>query len=146
MADSGVTFIEVLISIVLLGTATVGILTALRTAVIGTAIERDHARAHEWLQSASEILVNDVAYSDCDTNSATAIKDAYQASLRGNVSIVPNQWGAPQISVVGPVTFGQSSGLYASTCASDIDRQLVKLEVTNTDGRIVEQVEVVVVP
>jgi hypothetical protein len=144
--DSGSTFIEVLVSIVLLGTVVVATLAALRTTVIGTAIERDHARAHEWLQSASEILINDITYVDCDTNSATEIKDAYQSALRSTPSIIPNEWNAPQITVLSPVTFGQPSGLYSATCAGDVDRQLVTLEVTDTDGDIVEQVDVVVVP
>lgn len=141
----GFSFIEVLVSVVLLGTAVVATMVALRTTVIATATERDHARAHEWLQSASEILVNDVPYEDCDAQAAAAIGAAYQAALRAVPSIVPQDWNISQISVGAP-TFALPSALYGAACAADIDRQLVTIEVTDTEGAIVESVDVVVVP
>lgn len=144
--DRGVTFIELLVSIVLLGTAVVATLAAAQAAIIGSTTERDHARAHEWLQSASEILVNDVAFIECESSSPAAIQTAYQAALRSNGSIVPADWGSGQLTISAPVRFAQANGTYDSTCVADIDRQLVTIQVVDTDGKIVEIVEVVVVP
>lgn len=54
--DSGATLIEILVSIVLIGTAVVATLGALRISMVGGTIHRDHANAHAWLQSASDVL------------------------------------------------------------------------------------------
>ncbi len=139
-------FIEVLVAIVLLGTAVVGTLTALRATVIGTTIERDHARAHAWLQSASELLTNDVVWTDCNPATGASLQATYQVALRASTS-PPANWSAnPQLTVSQVVSFAGPSGAYGSTCVDSIDRQLVTIQVTNTAGQLIETVEVVKAP
>lgn len=144
-SDEGTSFIEVLIAVVLLGLMVVTTLAALRTTIIATAIERDHSKAHEWLQSASEILASeDIAWADCDTPLTGAqIATTYQGALQAATGVVPEDWFPSQISVVGDVRFAQPSGDYGAGCVAPIDRQLVTIRVTDTEGKIVEQVDVV---
>jgi type II secretory pathway pseudopilin PulG len=54
--DSGVTFIELLVAVILLGTSVVAVLTAVRATVTASSIDTDHARAFEWLQAASDAV------------------------------------------------------------------------------------------
>ena len=76
---------------------------------------------------------------------STDIQAIYQAALRANGSIVPLSWVSGQITVAQPIRFGQQDGSYGSTCVTQIERQLVLLEVTDPDGDIVESLHVVVV-
>src|SRR5262245_58399225 len=85
--DRGATFVEVLVAIVLLGTVIVGTLAALRASVIGTRLERDHAKAHQWLQSAVGV-VEDEPFGDCNTVSTdkVIIVDKYQDAIDADAS------------------------------------------------------------
>jgi hypothetical protein len=144
--DTGVSYIEVLVAIVLIGMTVLGTLTALRATILGSAVERDHARAHQWLQSASEVLTNDITWQDCETTTAAALQASYQSQLRGATDIVPPPWANSQVSVPIPVTFGQPDGTYGATCHPEIDRQMVRVQVVDTNHRIIETVDVVKVP
>lgn len=148
--DGGATFVEILVAIVLLGTGVLAVLAATRATTIASATERDHVKALEWLQSATEILLNDAPYESCSAypvaSAATDIQAVYQAALRADAAIVPLDWASGQISVAEPVQFGQQDGSYTSACVTQIERQLVVLEVTDPDGDIVETLQVVVVP
>jgi hypothetical protein len=54
--DRGVSYIEVLVSVVLLGTAVVAILAAVRATVIASRIDSEDAKAHAWAQAAADNL------------------------------------------------------------------------------------------
>lgn len=130
----------------LLGTAVVATLTAARVTIIGTTIQRDHSKAHEWLQSASEIVADpgSLGWLDCDLPlNGVQIRNSYQASLQGESTIAPEGWDTSRITIAEDVTFASPSGDYGSTCYPAIDRQLVTVEVSGPDGRIIEQVQVV---
>jgi len=135
---------------VLLGTVGVAVLTGLRTTILGSATERDHARAHQWLQSATEVLVNDVPWEDCNpadsAGSASSLQTSYQTQLQANSVIVPAQWQEFQIVIPKVVEFASESGAYGSTCLETEDRQRVTIEVRAPDYRIIETVEVVKIP
>src|SRR5687767_10386953 len=80
--DKGVSFIELLIAVVLLGTTIVALLTAVRATVIGTRIERDHSKAHQWLESAVGVI-EAYKFAVCDdTNPANGavVQAAYQGA------------------------------------------------------------------
>ncbi len=141
------TFIEVLVSVVLMGTGVIVVLTAIQATTIATTVERDHARSLEWLQSASEVLVNEAPWQPCSV-SAAAAKSAYENFLRQPrvPSIVPANWAPSQISIEGAVRYGSISGDYGTACAPAIERQLVTLRVQDLEGEIVESLDVVLVP
>lgn len=145
--DHGQSFVELLVAIVLLGTAVVGILAAVRATIIGSALERDHARAQQWLQAAGEVLVGDIAWKDCNsTNTGAVLKGLYQTALQGEVDIVPSSWLSSQVSIPVNVTFAQPDGSFSGTCHSQIDRQLIRIQVVGPDNKIIETVDVVKVP
>jgi hypothetical protein len=141
-----VSFVEMLVAIVLLGTAVVGTLAAVRATIIGSSLEQEHARAHQWLQSASEVLVNDVPWQDCETNTGAVLQGNYQSALRATPDIIPAAWINTQLSVPTVVTFGQPDGTYGAACHPEIDRQLVRIQVVDSDNVIIETVDVVKVP
>lgn len=143
--DDGLSMVEVLVAVVLLGTAVVAILGALRTSVKASALNRDHANAHAWLQTATDVLYG-APREDCGTIAASRepeVRAAYQDIVRTTVN--PEGWPAANIEVVGPVLFWDGTQAYGSVCYDDagINLQLVTLQVRAPDGRIVESVEVV---
>lgn len=149
------TFIEVLVSIVLLGTAVVATLTALRVTVIGSETERDHARAHQWLQSAVGAIA-EADYVPCDDPGtfATAQEhmiDDYLSAVRDE-TVPPPDWDPMQISVLSPIEVWDGNRYWTPAETSDPDDcfkddgyslQLITVEVRDTEGEIVESVQVV---
>src|SRR5262249_19757657 len=104
--DRGVTFVELLVAIVLLGVAIVGTLTALRATVIGTTTERDHARAHQWLQAAVA-AIQEADYVPCDDlgGYATAQQHMlhdYKADIDAGTTAPPG-WQDSQLTVIDPI-------------------------------------------
>jgi prepilin-type N-terminal cleavage/methylation domain-containing protein len=80
--DRGMSFIEVLVAVVLIGLAVVGMLTAVRATVIGTRVERDHSKAQQWLQSAVGVIeAQDFASCDPMVINGAAVEAAYQAAI-----------------------------------------------------------------
>lgn len=157
--DAGSTFIEVLVAIVLLGVLGVAVLTAARTSVIGTRIERDHSRAFQWLQSADGVLqgaprvscnfdpVADAPY----TSGEQKVRLEYEKLIRDQV-VNPPGWADSQITVVAPVLVWDGNRYWdpadpvAPKKCYDSDKfylQLVKLQVNSPDGVIIETNEVV---
>jgi hypothetical protein len=52
--DSGSTFVELLMAIVILGIGVVAVIVALQAATVASATDADHARAYAWLHNASD--------------------------------------------------------------------------------------------
>ena len=148
--DAGLSLVEILVSIVLLGTVGVALLVSLQATIIGSRIERDHAQAHEWLQSATEVLVNDISWADCDPldspGSSVALRASYQADLQALSTIIPQGWDPSRLEVSENVEFAGASGAYGTVCLATEDRQRITIQVKNPDGDIIEEVEVVKVP
>ena len=143
--DGGQSLVEVLIAIVLTGTLAVAGMITLRASIAGSALDRDHANAHAWLQSASDILYG-AARADCGTEAAPtadAVADAYNAIIRTTTN--PRGWDRMLIKVVRPVVFWDGEDEYQNTCYDDsgINLQLVTIQVSAPDGRIVESVQIV---
>jgi hypothetical protein len=143
--DSGQSFIELLVSIVLMGTVVVGILAAVRASVIGSRIERDHAMAHQWLQSASEV-VRDTPRLGCDAMTEPAIRASYESTIRTEAP-APAGWSNPNlIKIIAPIKFWDGSQYLAPpACFETQERylQLIQMQVSNPRGDIIETVEVV---
>lgn len=80
--DHGASLIELLVAIVLLGTVVGAVLTAASTTIIGSRIERDHAKAQQWLQAAIGVI-EAIDFQSCDPNDIDGAKaqDVYQNAL-----------------------------------------------------------------
>lgn len=143
--DRGSSLVEVLISIVLIGTTSVAGLVALRTSTISSATNRDHVNAHAWLQSASDVLYG-APRQDCGSPTApteAAVRAAYLDIVRGTSN--PQGWPAANIEIVAPVKFWDGQSTYQSTCYDDlgVNLQLIKIQVRAPSGKILESVEIV---
>ena len=153
--DEGTSLIEILIAIVLMGTAVGATMSALRVTVMASAVERDHARAHQWLQAASGAL-RETDYVPCDDvgpfgNAQAHMLSDYKDAVVNNTT-APTGWAASQIEVIGPIEVWDGNNYLRPAETSDADGcfkdkgfalQLISLQVRNPDGQIVESVQVV---
>ena len=145
--------IEILISIVLLGTVVAGSLAALQGTILAGTLHRDHSNAHAWLQSASDVLYaapKEYCNAGAPDKGEPAIRAAYNAvvdSVRN-----PEGWDDRQINVVGKVQFFNAANIdadadveyfFGAACDPSLSLQLIKIEVRAPSGRIIESVEIV---
>jgi hypothetical protein len=146
--DRGATFVELLVSIVLLGTAVVGTLAALRTTVIGTAVSRDQSKAQQWLQSAAGVIEGE-SFGDCTTPfDEAALRSYYQTAVDTNATAPFDFAPQNQLTVLDiDVWDGTSYVDFASqtTCYDDflLRQQLVTMQVTDPDGDVLEELQIV---
>lgn len=154
-SDLGASLIEVLIGIVLLGTVVTATLTGLATAITASALDRDHANAHAWLQTAADMLyARELDQCDPAADPATEIADTmaeYQSTIQQTDN--PEGWSAANIQVTGvewwSIDIDPSTGIgtesWGNVCDSgDTNLQRVSIRVRAEDGRIVEEVEVII--
>jgi len=143
--DSGASLIEILISIVLLGMSIAAMLGTLQVTIGASATERDHANAHAWLQTASDVLYR-LAREDCGTEGATAneaaIRSSYQNQIRALADKNPEGWPVDKITVLQPVLFWDGT-IYQNICYHETGLQLITIQVENMNDEIVETVQVV---
>lgn len=160
--DAGVTLIEIIIAIVLMGTVVVGTMTLLTTTIGATTTNRDHSNAHAWLQTASDMLyAREPMYCVGVDASNTALTPAqisaqrasmiasYQATVQSTEN--PEDWPDGNIQVTDllfwhygrdSATNGAAEGWYPDRCTTRLE--LIKLRVNNPQGDIVEEVEVII--
>jgi type II secretory pathway pseudopilin PulG len=77
-----VSLLELVIAIALMGTVVVGVLVSLRTTTRASRIDRDSAKAFEWLQAAADRVYNG-ARVPCYTTSPATPQAAYTALVQG---------------------------------------------------------------
>ena len=151
--------IEILISVVLLGTVVAGTLQLLTTTISASALDRDHANAHAWLQTGADMLYArdliscGVIGTDPDGDGAVItfddIRNEYEATVQqtdnpedwpdGNISVIDLKWWSIDIG-----TDGVGTEAWGTLCDSDdTNLQKIELRVRAEDGRIVEEVEVI---
>jgi hypothetical protein len=152
--DLGTSIIEVIISIVLLGTIVSATLAGLATTINASALDRDHANAHAWLQTGADMLYarDLINCGTMDPDPATdmaMIAAEYEATVQQTDN--PEGWSDANIQVVGlewwsiEVANGIGTEAWGLQCDEpDTSLQKVKLRVTAEDGRIVEEVEVII--
>lgn len=119
-------------------------LTTLTVTISASATERDHANAHAWLQTASDVLYGDTRI-DCGTiavSNQANVFAAYNSSVKASTN--PEGWDPALINVVPPILFWDGD-VYQTTCYDDenINLQLITIQVQNPDGKVVESVQVV---
>jgi hypothetical protein len=147
--------IEVVISVVLMGTVMSVVLSGLSTTIKASALDRDHANAHAWLQTAADMLYARELIT-CGTRDATdpvadikLIAAEYQSTIRQTAN--PEGWPDANISVIDlewwsiDIVDGVGTEAWGTKCDTpETDLQKIELQVVGEDGRIVEEVEVIV--
>lgn len=147
------TLIELLLAIVLMGGVVAGTMATLRATVKSSTLHRDHANAHGWLQSASDVLYAAPKVA-CDGSLADNGEATTRAAYEAVVDSVPNpqNWKDWQIRVVPPVQYWNAGNLdsdpdielyFGSDCDPSLGLQLIEIEVRSTNGEIIEAVEIV---
>lgn len=128
-------------------------MATLQASIIGGALQRDHARAHAWLQSASDILYA-APKTPCDGTLPDAGEATVRAAYDAVVDAVPNppEWRDWQIRIVPTVEFWNAANLdadpdveyfFGNTCDPSLGLQLIEIEVRAPSGEIIETVEIV---
>jgi type II secretory pathway pseudopilin PulG len=147
--DSGMSMVEIVVSILLLGTSGVSMLDALQATVHASKYERDHSRAQVWLQSAIEEL-QAAERQGCDQGEET-VRAAYLAVVRDNV-VNPPGWSDSQLTIQKPVKVWDGERYWdpydTASPGQCFDNQgfrlqLITIVVTSPDGEVIEQVSVV---
>ena len=149
--EAGFSFIEILVSIVLLGTVVLTTLVAVRATIIATRVERDHAKAQQWLQSAVQVI-EDESFGDCRVGnipqSQTDTITLYQDRVNGSAQ-PPFGWSGTQLRIVPPLDVWNGSAWIAYTAATDcyddygLKLQRITVEARSPAGEILETVQVV---
>lgn len=145
--DSGLSLVEIIIAVVLLGSVVVATVQALGVTVEGTRLSRDRAKAHQWLQSATGVL-RAVPRVGCDLGEEY-VRLQYQDAVRAEV-VNPPAWEDSQLTILPPVKVWDGSQYWDPAVApkpcydSDGFRlQLITMQVTSPDGDIIETLQVV---
>jgi len=148
------TLIEILVAVVLIGTVVVATLGALRISILGGTVHRDHANAHAWLQSASDVLYAREKV-DCSSTDPDGGRAAILTQYQPTVDVVPNPetWTNSQIKLIDiqfwNATDTDNDGIveyrFGNVCQATINLSLqrITLEVRSPNGRIIEQVELI---
>jgi type II secretory pathway pseudopilin PulG len=121
-SDAGESLVELLITVVILGTSVVGVLGAVATAVGASSFDKRQVQAQALLRTWGEQIaaVDDAGYGDC--LSASEVAAATPAS-------VPAEFTAR----VSRVTYWDGSA-FAAGCTADPGLRLVRLELTAVDS------------
>lgn len=153
--DNGVSLVEVLISIVLMGLVIGATVSLLQVTIKSSATDRDHSNAHAWLQSAADVLYARPLV-PCETSGGpatnkAAIVNAYEATLQQTEN--PEDWPDGNIEIydlqfwhinMDPVTKFTAEGWGDLCDATDTNLQRIGIEVRSRSGSIVERVEVII--
>ncbi len=124
--DRGITLVELVVAIALLGIAGVAVLGAMAAAARGSSVNKSQAGAVVWLQSSADYLAS-AAYTPCVVGQEAQVDAAYQALLQDSAA-PRSQVGWPQadLSVVSPVLFWNGSA-FTATCAPTYGLEQVTL-------------------
>ena len=123
--DRGQTFVEILVSIVLLGTAVGGTLTALRTTIASTETDVDVTNASTWLREAEEAL-NRAPYAKCALYTPAQIQSTYRTVIQSVPP--PSGWAGATIDIASVQFWGRDSNHYEGwrpVCTSDASTPFV---------------------
>jgi type II secretory pathway pseudopilin PulG len=140
--DRGATYVELLVSIVLIGTSVVATLVAVRATLTATSIDNERAEARVWLlEAASQIEATTTI--PCTGTNDEAIRSAYAAAADVAAAARPANWTAGSLLVKDVTFLGRTdpnAGYAFGDCLADPNHphlaQLVKLEVTMPSGEV----------
>lgn len=109
-ADGGYSLPEVLVAMVLMGTVIVASLVGIRSVVVGSNVDRDHAVTFEWLQAASDAIhLGDRVPCTADGQGRLDAIAAYDALAKG--ASIPPTWtsSGATVAVTDVEYLGRSS-------------------------------------
>jgi len=136
--DRGTTFIELLVSIVIVGSAGIAVLTTISSTARGAAEHRRISDAQAWLASLGDAIIDvDTYYRDCDSEpDPSVIASEYETNIIDPITSSSSL--APTTDITAVEFWNSSTGNFGSTCrySSHGDRlQRITLQTTIT-GKI----------
>lgn len=138
--DEGMTFIEVLVSVVLLGTVGLAVLVAMSAALVGARVNDNLAQVQQVLAEAADAMTDTqperVAYVACSANPAAAYQTAINAlhPPAGSVTVGTESWDR---------TAGGGQGAFGPTCRFVQGDRLQRVTLTAKVGGVLRTVKVV---
>jgi prepilin-type N-terminal cleavage/methylation domain-containing protein len=138
-ADSGLTLIEMLVTVAILGTAFVAIVGGMTISIFGSDLHRKEATAETVLRSYGDSVKTRTGWDGC---SATAA--GYMPAAVGFTNPAASQFSVTATAVEFWAPSG-STGSWTSSCPGGVDTglQRVSLQVRSLDGRATETLQVV---
>lgn len=140
--DRGQTFVEILVSIVLLGTAVGGTLTALRTTIVSSKHDDAQAKASAWLREAEDVIYR-TEYKPCTSFDVGQVTSAYDTAAQGTPP--PEGWAGGSVGVNVVYFWSKSDGLevWSAVCGAGSTAQLVEIYVLSPDGAVGKTIQVI---
>jgi prepilin-type N-terminal cleavage/methylation domain-containing protein len=142
--DAGVTLVELLVTVAILGIAFVAVIGGMTTSIMGSDIHRKQATAETVLRNYAEALKpTTTPYTAC----ATPTTAAYAPATLGVVA--PSGYTASIADVEywdgnpTPLQFVSSLGSCGDPTPTDNGMQRISLQVTSSDGRATERIAIV---
>lgn len=149
--DQGLSLIEILVTLSLMGMTVVAVLSGLQATIRASVIDRDHATAFAWMQTASD-EIHRATRTPCTAGTAESDYDAIAQAVPP-----PPVWASlsPTIEVISVEYLGKTNvdddfewssafcfegGLYVD---SPLYTQRVTLRVTTHDGKTVRTLQMV---
>ena len=144
-ADSGVTLVELLVTVAILGIAFVALVGGMTTSVVGSDLHRKEATAESLVRGYAEgVKAKTVAYADCATPaqySPAAVGFSTPSGYTPSVSRV--EYWQPDAVNPNTGTFVSSLGTCSKTPPRDNGVQRISVRVASADGRATEQIQIV---
>ena len=139
--DRGQTFVEILVAIVLLGTAVSGTLTALRATIVSGEVDEGQAKAHAWLLAAADAIQR-TEYKSCSLG-VGAVTSAYDTAVQ--TAPAPEGWGGGGVGVNVVDFWNKSNGaeVWSDDCGTEVSAQLVEIYVLSPTGDVGKTMQVV---
>ena len=150
--DSGFSMVEILVTIVLMGMTVVAVLVGVQTTIHATVVDREHAIAFAWLQSASDEIYRTTRV-PCTSGRPAAIA-AYDTAAK-SVS-APSTWSAgasiavTDVEYLGKVAVDDDFEWSPTFCfegagytTSPLYTQRITVQVTSANGGIVKTIQMV---
>ena len=143
--DLGMSLIEVLMAVALLGIAVAGTLPLVSAGIFGSGLQGRFAGARRWIVGAGDYAVNNMGRESCLDTPQAQIKIDYQDILRDSVP-TPDSYLKGQLTVTD-VQFWNGS-TFTSKCAETkkpptFTMQLISLQVDRPDHGKPDQLDVV---
>jgi type II secretory pathway pseudopilin PulG len=137
--DRGETLVELLVALLIMGTALVAVVGGLATAIVMSSVHREQATVATHMNTYAAQIQGDIA----------ASPTLYDVSCSASYpSYTPNP-AAPYSGSVTKVQYWDAAAsppAFVASCPGGVDRgvQLVSLEVHSNDGRVTRSLDIVV--